>query len=299
MKKVHTLVRYLGICDGNMQEGSFRCDANVSVRPDGHARNSAPAPRSRTSTRFAIVEKAINFEVARQIELLEGGGKVVQETRLYDPDEARRARCARRKKRTTTAISPIRICCRSSSTTAYIDSVEGAAAGTAGREGAALRRAIPALGVRRAGADREPRTGRLLRDRRARSSAARPNSRPTGSAVTWRRSSIAMDSRSPPAASAPTRSRALLRRIDDQTHLRQDRQGRVRGDVGRAAIAPTRSSRRAGLRQITDDGSIEQAIAAVLAAHPGAAGRLPRRQGQVVRLLRRSGHEGDAGQGES
>jgi aspartyl-tRNA(Asn)/glutamyl-tRNA(Gln) amidotransferase subunit B len=85
MKKVHTLVRYLRICDGNMQEGSFRCDANVSVRQIGAEKLGTRAEIKNINS-FRFVEKAINYEVARQIELLEGGGKVVQETRLYDPD---------------------------------------------------------------------------------------------------------------------------------------------------------------------------------------------------------------------
>ena len=86
MKKVHTLVRYLGICDGNMQEVSFRCDANVSVRPMGSDKFGTRAEIKNLNS-FRFVEKAINFEVARQIDLLESGGKVVQETRLYDPDK--------------------------------------------------------------------------------------------------------------------------------------------------------------------------------------------------------------------
>jgi aspartyl-tRNA(Asn)/glutamyl-tRNA(Gln) amidotransferase subunit B len=85
MKKVHTLVRYLGICDGNMQEGSFRCDANVSVRRRGEQKFGTRAEIKNINS-FRFVEKAINYEVARQVDLLEGGGKVVQETRLYDPD---------------------------------------------------------------------------------------------------------------------------------------------------------------------------------------------------------------------
>jgi aspartyl-tRNA(Asn)/glutamyl-tRNA(Gln) amidotransferase subunit B len=85
MKKVHTLVRYLGICDGNMQEGSFRCDANVSVRPKGQAAFGTRAEIKNVNS-FRFVERAINYEVARQIGVLEGGGTVVQETRLYDPD---------------------------------------------------------------------------------------------------------------------------------------------------------------------------------------------------------------------
>ena len=87
MKKVHTLVRYLEICDGNMQEGSFRCDANVSVRKTGAEKFGTRAEIKNLNS-FRFVERAINYEVARQIELLESGGKVVQETRLYDPDKA-------------------------------------------------------------------------------------------------------------------------------------------------------------------------------------------------------------------
>ncbi len=85
MKKIHTLVRYLDICDGNMQEGSFRCDANVSVRPVGQAEFGTRAEIKNLNS-FRFVERAINYEVERQIDLIEGGGKVVQETRLYDPD---------------------------------------------------------------------------------------------------------------------------------------------------------------------------------------------------------------------
>ncbi|MGD8547219.1 MAG: Asp-tRNA(Asn)/Glu-tRNA(Gln) amidotransferase subunit GatB [Thiohalophilus sp.] len=85
MKKIHALVRYLGISDGNMQEGSFRCDANVSVRPKGQAEFGTRAELKNINS-FRFVERAINFEVERQIDLLEAGGEVVQETRLYDAD---------------------------------------------------------------------------------------------------------------------------------------------------------------------------------------------------------------------
>ncbi|HTY48926.1 MAG TPA: Asp-tRNA(Asn)/Glu-tRNA(Gln) amidotransferase subunit GatB [Steroidobacteraceae bacterium] len=85
MKKVHTLVRYLSICDGNMQEGSFRCDANVSVRRRGTQKLGTRAEIKNLNS-FRFVEKAINYEVQRQIDLLESGGTVQQETRLYDPD---------------------------------------------------------------------------------------------------------------------------------------------------------------------------------------------------------------------
>ena len=86
MKKLHQMVVYLGICDGNMQEGSFRCDANVSVRRKGDPKLGTRAEIKNLNS-FRFVERAIEFEIERQIDLIEAGGKVVQETRLYDPDK--------------------------------------------------------------------------------------------------------------------------------------------------------------------------------------------------------------------
>src|SRR5574343_1564613 len=86
VKAIHALVRYLGICDGNMAEGSLRCDCNVSVRPKGQAEFGTRAEIKNVNS-FRFIEKAINHEVQRQIELIEDGGKVVQETRLYDPNK--------------------------------------------------------------------------------------------------------------------------------------------------------------------------------------------------------------------
>ena len=84
-KALHSLVVWLGICDGNMQEGSFRCDANVSVRPLGQKEFGTRCEIKNLNS-FRFLEEAINYEVRRQIELIEDGGSVVQETRLYDPD---------------------------------------------------------------------------------------------------------------------------------------------------------------------------------------------------------------------
>ncbi len=85
-KALHTLVRWIGICDGNMQEGSFRCDANVSVRPRGSDVLGTRCEIKNLNS-FRFMEEAINYEVRRQIELISDGGRVVQETRLYDPDK--------------------------------------------------------------------------------------------------------------------------------------------------------------------------------------------------------------------
>ena len=92
-RKIHSLVRYLEICDGNMQEGSFRCDANVSIRRKGDDRLGTRAELKNINS-FRFLERAINHEIERQIELIEDGGRVVQETRLYDSerDETRSMR---------------------------------------------------------------------------------------------------------------------------------------------------------------------------------------------------------------
>jgi len=86
MKKMHSLVQYLGICDGNMQEGSFRCDANVSLRPKGQKEYGTRTELKNINS-FRFVERAINIEVERQMDILEGGGEIKQETRLYDADK--------------------------------------------------------------------------------------------------------------------------------------------------------------------------------------------------------------------
>jgi aspartyl-tRNA(Asn)/glutamyl-tRNA(Gln) amidotransferase subunit B len=93
MRKLHELVRYLEICDGNMQEGSFRCDANVSVRPKGQVEFGTRAEIKNINS-FKFVEKAINYEIERHIDVLEAGGRIIQETRLYDAnkDETRSMR---------------------------------------------------------------------------------------------------------------------------------------------------------------------------------------------------------------
>jgi len=84
-KALHALVRWIDICDGNMQEGSFRCDANVSVRPTGETKLGTRCEIKNLNS-FRFLERAIQYEVRRQTEILESGGTVVQETRLYDPD---------------------------------------------------------------------------------------------------------------------------------------------------------------------------------------------------------------------
>jgi aspartyl-tRNA(Asn)/glutamyl-tRNA(Gln) amidotransferase subunit B len=83
LRRLHDILVYLGVCDGNMEEGSFRCDANVSVRPVGQVAFGTKAELKNMNS-FRNVEKALEYEIRRQVELIEDGGKVVQETRLWD-----------------------------------------------------------------------------------------------------------------------------------------------------------------------------------------------------------------------
>src|SRR5690554_4407810 len=86
LKELHAIVVYLGVCDGNMEEGSFRCDANVSVRLKGQKELGTRAELKNINS-FKFVKDAINFEVRRQVNRIEAGKAVVQETRLYNPDK--------------------------------------------------------------------------------------------------------------------------------------------------------------------------------------------------------------------
>ena len=88
LRKLRSIVRYIGICDGNMEEGSFRCDANISIRPKG-SDTLGTRTELKNLNSFKHVEKALHFEIDRQKEILEDGGHVVQETRLWDPDKNR------------------------------------------------------------------------------------------------------------------------------------------------------------------------------------------------------------------
>ncbi len=266
MKKVHTLVRYLGICDGNMQEGSFRCDANVSVRPMGAEKFGTRAEIKNINS-FRFVEKAINFEVARQIELLEGGGKVVQETRLFDPDRGE-TRSMRSKEEANDYryfpdpdLLPVEL------DQAYIEGVKAQ---------------LPELPDEKAqrfveqyqlsGYDAQVLTASSelahFYETVVREFGGSPKL-----AANWVGGDLAAFLNRDGLEISASRVRApalavLLRRIDDQTIS-----GKIAKDVFEAMWEETLDAdaiiAARGLRQITDDGSIEQAIAAVLAAHPG------------------------------
>src|SRR6266403_3566824 len=277
MKKIHTLVRYLEICDGNMQEGSFRCDANVSVRPRGREKFGTRAEIKNLNS-FRFVEKAINYEVARQIDLLESGGTVVQETRLYDSDKDE-TRSMRSKEEANDYryfpdpdLLPVQI------DESFIDAVRATLPELPDEKAARFAR-DGSLGVRCRGPEREPRARRVFRGGRGPARCQerqwrcacqagcelghgriveRPESRQ------YRDHGLTRHSR------ATERPAGANRRSD---HLRQDRQGGIRGDVVRRRV---RGRHHRGEGSRADHG---------LRRHRRSDRRRDRRQSQTARRL--------------
>ena len=160
-RKIHSLVRYLEICDGNMQEGSFRCDANVSIRRRGDDKLGTRAELKNINS-FRFLERAINHEVERQIEVIEDGGRVVQETRLYD-SERDETRSMRSKEEANDYryfpdpdLLPVNI------SASDIAEIRGCATGTTGAEKAALYQRTGPVGLQCRVIDRKPRYGCLF-----------------------------------------------------------------------------------------------------------------------------------------
>jgi len=294
MKKIHTLVRYLEICDGNMQEGSFRCDANVSVRPRGREKFGTRAEIKNLNS-FRFVEKAIHFEVARQIELLESGGTVVQETRLYDSDKDE-TRSMRSKEEANDYryfpdpdLLPVHI------DEAFIDAVRatlpelpdekaarfardfGLSAYDAGvlsasRElGAYFEAVVGHLSATHASHGRPGMAAQGLREAGTaeRNAAGTTHAKLAANWVMGELSSALNRDNTDITASrvTPAQLSGLLARIVDQTIS-----GKIAKDVFEAMWSEGRSAdhiiEASGLKQITDSGAIEAVIDAVIAANP-------------------------------
>jgi aspartyl-tRNA(Asn)/glutamyl-tRNA(Gln) amidotransferase subunit B len=266
MRKIHTLVRYLGISDGNMQEGSFRCDANVSIRPRGQ-QSLGTRTELKNLNSFRFVEKAINFEIARQREVLEDGGAVVQETRLYDAD-LDETRAMRSKEEANDYryfpdpdLLPVDI------DEAFIHSVRGTLPEL---PDAKRERFVAQYGIRQADAE-------ILTMSRAIAdyfelTVARSD---PGLAANWilgdlsaalNRDGLEIDQ----SRIAPDELAGLLARVADNTIS-----GKIAKDVFEAMWAGEGSASEIiearGLRQITDASAIEAVVDAVIAANPGQA----------------------------
>jgi aspartyl-tRNA(Asn)/glutamyl-tRNA(Gln) amidotransferase subunit B len=272
LKKIHTLVRYLEICDGNMQEGSFRCDANVSVRRRGAEKFGTRAEIKNLNS-FRFVEKAINYEVVRQIDLLESGGKVVQETRLYDPDKGE-TRSMRSKEEANDYryfpdpdLLPLEI------DAAFIEQVRASLPELPDQKAARFA-ADYGLSEYDAGvltASRE--LAAYYEDTAAALAGGKPNREQGKLVANWVSGELAAAlntnnleigaSRIVPAGLA-----GLLRRIADNTIS-----GKIAKDVFEAMWSSGRDAdaiiEEKGLKQITDTGAIERAIDEVMAKNPG------------------------------
>ncbi len=265
MKKVHTLVRYLEICDGNMQEGSFRCDANVSVRRRG-AQEFGTRCEIKNLNSFRFVERAINHEVERQVELIEGGGKVVQETRLYDPD-----RDETRPMRTKEEANDYRYFPDPDLLPLAIDEafVEDVRKGLPELPDAKAARFAREHGL----SDYDAGVLTASREMASYYEAVAAGAGEPKLAANWvmgelsgflNRDGLEIAGSPVPAASLA----GMLKRIVDGTIS-----GKLAKDVFEAMWSERKDAdaiiAERGLRQITDTGAIEQAIAAVMAANPG------------------------------
>lgn len=267
MRRIHQLVCWIGICDGNMQEGSFRCDANVSVRPAGSTTLGTRAEIKNLNS-FRFLERAIDFEIERHIEILEEGGRIVQETRLYDPgrDETRSMRskeeAADYRYLPDPDLLPLEI------DAALIEELRAALPELPdAREGrfvsdhglAAADAAV--LTAHRDGADYYEAVVEALGVKEARLAAAWV----TGElAAALNRDSIAIEA----ARVTPVALAGLLARIVDNTIS-----GKIAKEVFEAMWAGEGGAdaiiEKKGLRQITDTDALARAIDEVMAAHPG------------------------------
>ena len=262
-KALHSLVRWIGICDGNMQEGSFRCDANVSVRRAGEALGTRCEIKNLNSFRF--LEKAIEYEVRRQVELIEDGGKVVQETRLFDPDRGE-TRPMRSKEDAhdyryfpDPDLLPLEIA------QAWIDQIRGSMPALPG----AMRRELEAKGISAYDAYLLTETREKAEFFRAAVAAARAVAMPSVAHwVNGEVSALANElnvhfDRLP--LDGPSLGR-LLDRVADGTisakAAKEVLQAMAAGQGDPDAIIEKR-----GLRQISDAGALESAVEAVLAAN--------------------------------
>ena len=299
-KRLHALVKWIGICDGNMQEGSFRCDANVSVRPQGESKLGTRCEIKNLNS-FRFMQQAIEFEVRRQIELIDDGGTVVQETRLFDPARSE-TRPMRSKEdaqdyryfpdpdlpplaiddawieRVRADMPELPEAMKTRFAAAYALPAQDAAALTADRETAGyFEAAVQAL------AGPAEKSGKLVANwvLGELSAALNRDERAVGAA--------------PVHAEASRRAVATHRRRHD---LRQDRQGRVRRHVGGRARRRSRCDHRraraeADFRRRRDREDRRRRAG----RERGDRRRIPRRQGEGVPIARRQGDGRHEGQG--
>ena len=253
VRKLRSILRYLGTCDGNMEEGSLRCDANVSVRRPGERARHAHA-RSRTSTRCASSAARSSTRRGARSRSSRTAARSTRRPACSMPPRARPARCAPRRRRTTTATSPIPTCCRWSWTQACIDEIEASLPGAARRQEGALHQPTTACRPTMPGVlVAEKATRRLLRG--GREGPRRQAGRQLGDQRPVRR---AQPGRPGTSRESPITAERLGELVDlIQTGTIS---GRIAKDVFAEMVetgddAGRRSSRSEGLKQVTDTGA--------------------------------------------
>jgi len=264
MRKLHALVRDLGVCDGNMQEGSLRCDANVSVRPPGEQRLGTRTEIKNLNS-FRFVERAIEYEIERQIEVLEAGGQIVQETRLYDPDRNQTRSMRGKEEANDYRYFPDPDLLPVALDAAFVEEVRAALP-----ELAPARRAR--LAARHAVGDEQARLLTASRDVADYFEAAVAAGAPARLAANWLTGEVAAamnrhecEMRDVPVP--PEDLAAILARVEDGT-LSAAMAREVFEAAWRGEGTPQRIIEARGLEQVTDSSALEALIEQVLRDHP-------------------------------
>ncbi|MEO8444233.1 MAG: Asp-tRNA(Asn)/Glu-tRNA(Gln) amidotransferase subunit GatB [Gammaproteobacteria bacterium] len=280
MKTVHQLVRYLGICDGNMQEGSFRCDANVSVRRAG-ADKLGTRTESKNLNSFRFLERAILFEVERQIEVLESGGTVAQETRLYDPDRDETRPMRSKEEANDYRYFPDPDLLPVVLDEAFINEVRRALPEL---PGAKRDRWIRDFGLKPDAADvlaADPDVATLF------DALARESGQPVAAANTLQTQLFSLfgPGRAPAAVNVPAVA-AVLRLAADGVLARTSARELIEEFAFNAAAPPMEALvEQRGLKQISDSGALAKIVADVLAANPAQVEQYRAGQSKVLGFL--------------
>ncbi len=287
LRKLRTIMRYLGTCDGNMEEGSMRADVNVSVRKHGEPFRTRCEVKNVNSIRFVM--QAIEAEAKRQVEVWEDGGTVEQETRLYDPRPRRDAVDAEQGRRARLPLFPRPRPAAAGARRGLDRRAAHRAAGAAGRQ--AARASSPEYGL-----PAYDSAVLVAEQSTAEFYEAVAKGRDAKLASNWVIGDLfaALNRTGRTIETSPVSAASLGRLLD----LMADGtiNGRIAKEVFEAMVDtgddPAAIVEAKGLRQVTDTGAIDRAVASVLAANAGQAGGIQGGQGQAVRLLRRPGDEG-------
>ena len=295
-KRLHSLVRWIGICDGNMQEGSFRCDANVSVRIKGTDKLGTRCEIKNLNS-FKFLEKAIDYEVRRQIELIEDGGRVVQETRLYDPDRDETRSMRSKEEANDYRYFPDPDLLPLVVSDAYIEEIRSALPELpqAKRERFMSEYSLPAYDAGVLTSSRE------LADYFEATAKALGGEAKLAANWIMGDLSAALNKEGKDIADSPissTQLAGLLKRIQDNT---------ISGKIAKEVFAAMWNGEgeadavieAKGLKQVSDSGAIEKIIDEIIAANPGQVAEYRSGKDKLFGFLRWSGDEGQQGQGQS